>query len=965
MHTTAREPVRRPELTELGEPESGLVIVEGPPGSGKTTLLDELIHWLGQGRTVLSAGCGRLDGGYTSGLIGQLFEPLFSAPELAGARESLDLVRDALADSSAGRRNVVRLQDAVLRLTGELLRREPVVICVDDVQWGDGPSLACLAHLARRTARQPVLIALTRCPQVLATPPDGLAELLLRPDCVRIQPAPLDQHQVAALIGIVLAASPHPDLAAFCHRVTRGNPQMLIELIRAMAETDTPPDGGTEARFTGLVAEITTRRALELLRRQPDDIQDLVEVLAVLGDRGLDVATDLTQLEPAQVKRAIHELVKLGLLRRNTMDRPALATEPLHDAVRDGLSPDTRDELRIRAARALSVRGAPVEHVAAAVLGTRPGRDPWVVEVLCEAGRARMATGCPEEVVGYLQRVLRDQLEPRRRADLLLQLGNVRMHGDPEAAGRHFREVARFTADPRVRAAALIGFCQAGLLMQRPLEVTPQLCEAIRELMSVEDLTEADREALLRLRAMLVISSPDPLPSAGGSGDDPGPSDARRTTPAECELLSAFALQISERGGSASEAVGLALRAMSGTSLRERESHSLFVRSINVLLYADQLDAATQWAGRMAEVGSRQSWRLYQLIGRCLRAEAAYRRGDLELSLGEARAAFEFTGISDRSAYHALAVANLTRVLTELHRLDEAEGFLDEHGIVLSGTPRTRIAILAARSRLLARRGDLDGALYDILEAGRLLGTLGIVNPAILPWRSRAAELHAELGNLTRARELAEEELTLARAWGTPRATGIALRARGKVAVGPAGVNLLEEAVYVLTGSSARLELASAYAALGARHRMLGATAPARRDLRSAALIAERCGGHALLAEVRAELLLAGARPRTAAQSGPAALTRSERRVAQLAAQGYRNRQIAERLSVSPNTVEVHLTNTYRKLAISSRAELAGVLRPAADHKAEKQHAPAVFAEPLPGRMRPGVGPHRERPSFH
>jgi DNA-binding NarL/FixJ family response regulator len=977
MHTTVREPVQRPELTELaelGEPESGLVIIEGPPGSGKTTLLDELTQWLGRGRTVLSAGCGRLDSGYESGLIGQLFEALFSDPELAGARESLDLVRNALAEASAGRRDVIRLQDAVLRLTGELVRREPVLICVDDVQWGDGPSLACLAHLARRTARQPVLIALTRCPQVLATPPDGLAELLLRPDCVRVQPTPLDQHQVAALIGSALTASPRPELVAFCHRITRGNPQMLIELIRAMSETDIAPDGVTEARFTGLVAEITTRRALELLRRQPDDVQDLVEVLAVLGDRGLDVATDLTQLESAQIKRSIHELVKLGLLRQSTAGRPALANEPLHDAVRNGLSPDTRDELRIRAARALSVRGAPVEDVAAAVLGTQPGRDSWVVEVLCEAARARMATGHSEEVVGYLQRVLREQLEPRKRAELLLQLGNARLHGDPETAGRHFGEVARLTADPRMRAAALIGFCQAGLLVQRPLEVTPQLCEAIRELMTVDDMTEADREALLRLRAMLVISSPDRLPSAGGSSDEPGrsdarqttqaASDARQTTPAECELLSAFALQISERAGSASEAVGLALRAMSGTSLRERESHSLFVRSVNVLLYADQLDAAMQWAGRMAEAGSRQSWRLYQLIGRCLRAEAAYRKGDLELSLGEARAAFEFTGISDRCAYHALAVASLTRVLTELNRLDEAEGFLDEHGIVLSGAPRTRITILAARSRLLARQGDLDGALYDILEAGRLLGTLGIVNPAIVPWRSQAAELHAKLGNLTRARELAEEELSLARAWGTPRATGIALRARGKVAEGAASVSLLEEAVRVLSDSSARLELASAYAELGARHRILGATVSARRDLRSAAVLAEHCAGHALLADVRAELLLSGARPRTAAQSGPAALTPSERRVAQLAAQGHRNRQIAERLSVSPNTVEVHLTNTYRKLAISSRAQLAGVLCLTADHKAEKQHAPAGFPEPLPGRMRPGVDPRRERPSL-
>src|ERR1700733_9284455 len=71
MHTTAKEPVSRSELRELGEPQSGLVIIEGPPGSGKTTLLDELTQRLGKGRTVLSAGCGRLGSGHPSGLIGQ------------------------------------------------------------------------------------------------------------------------------------------------------------------------------------------------------------------------------------------------------------------------------------------------------------------------------------------------------------------------------------------------------------------------------------------------------------------------------------------------------------------------------------------------------------------------------------------------------------------------------------------------------------------------------------------------------------------------------------------------------------------------------------------------------------------------------------------------------------------------------------------------------------------------------
>jgi len=56
------------------------------------------------------------------------------------------------------------------------------------------------------------------------------------------------------------------------------------------------------------------------------------------------------------------------------------------------------------------------------------------------------------------------------------------------------------------------------------------------------------------------------------------------------------------------------------------------------------------------------------------------------------------------------------------------------------------------------------------------------------------------------------------------------------------------------------------------------------------------------------------------------ALTASERRVADLAAEGQTNRDIAQTLYVTPKTVEVHLTNTYRKLGIGSRHELAGAL---------------------------------------
>jgi DNA-binding NarL/FixJ family response regulator len=81
-----------------------------------------------------------------------------------------------------------------------------------------------------------------------------------------------------------------------------------------------------------------------------------------------------------------------------------------------------------------------------------------------------------------------------------------------------------------------------------------------------------------------------------------------------------------------------------------------------------------------------------------------------------------------------------------------------------------------------------------------------------------------------------------------------------------------------------------------------------------------------LAERARAELAAAGGRPRTTALKGVAALTASERRVADLAAEGQTNKDIAQALYVTPKTVEVHLSNTYRKLGIRSRRELLDAL---------------------------------------
>lgn len=201
-----------------------------------------------------------------------------------------------------------------------------------------------------------------------------------------------------------------------------------------------------------------------------------------------------------------------------------------------------------------------------------------------------------------------------------------------------------------------------------------------------------------------------------------------------------------------------------------------------------------------------------------------------------------------------------------------------------------------------------------------MVGAWARCHPA---WRSLAAIEHHALGEPTQAIALAREEVELARAWGAPRTLGRALRILGLIEGGDAGITLIREAVSVLAESPAQLEHAYALANLGAALRRANQRAEARDHLRQALQLAQRAGATLLAERAHEELIATGARPRRVELSGAAALTPSERRTAAMAAEGMSNREIAQALFVTPKTIEMHLSNAYRKLDIQSRSQLA------------------------------------------
>jgi DNA-binding NarL/FixJ family response regulator len=115
---------------------------------------------------------------------------------------------------------------------------------------------------------------------------------------------------------------------------------------------------------------------------------------------------------------------------------------------------------------------------------------------------------------------------------------------------------------------------------------------------------------------------------------------------------------------------------------------------------------------------------------------------------------------------------------------------------------------------------------------------------------------------------------------------------------------------------------ARALLSLGRAQRRFKKWGAARETLEEAQDAFDAMGSPGWVDATRSELERVGARK----PAPEGRLTPTERRVAELAAQGLANKEIAQMMVVSVKTVEFHLSNTYEKLGIRSRGELAQTL---------------------------------------
>jgi DNA-binding NarL/FixJ family response regulator len=943
-------------VAEARDGSGRLVLIEGPAGIGKSGLLAELRERARPRLRILSARASELEREFAFGVVRQLFEaevaargpggPLAGATAggstgpLAGAatpgftgplpgapaRDSSDPLAGAAAPAAAvfasapgaageGDASFAALH-GLFWLTLNLAAEHPLLLAVDDLHWCDRPSLRFLAYVARRLDGVPALVATTLRSSEPGTDPALLAELAHDPGTVALRPGPLGEDAVRALVRGELGAGADERFCAACHEATGGNPLLLRQLLRTLEAEGVPPDAAhaDEVRAVGPRAVAST--VLLRLARLPHDAVAVARAVSVLGESAeLPVVAALAELGEPAVAAAARALVRAEILRP---EPPLAFVHPLvRDAVYHELPPGGRELQHERAAQALRASGADTEHVAAQLLAAPRRGEEWVSALLEEAAAAAMGKGAADSAAAYLRRALQEPPAPERRTPVLLTLGEAEAltHGPTGAERLH----AAYDAvdDPVVRAqvggglARLLMFTgtaeESSAIARDAAAGLPQGHEDLRRWLEANELvnvfwgddTPRMRERLARYRR---------APGDDGLGSN--------------SLAAMAAFEWAYAGGGAEKCCAIALEAIRAGDLIARDNGPIPVCALLVFTLADRdeavefLDDALAEAHTTGSVLSTSGNQLWHGFARLRRGDLAEAEALLRSSIALTNT-WGFSTIGERYPTVFLAATLLMRgdvagARRELDRTSDTGDTADS----------TRWQLMW-KTRLLAAEGRWD----EVIASAEVMAErfAWVANPSACGWREPLAEALSRLERPAEALAVAEENLELARRWGAPGTVGPALRALGTLR-GEEGLPLLEEAVAVLESSSARLEHARALAALGATLRRARRPGEAREPLRRALELAAACDATGLAEHVRTELYASGARPRTDALAGAAALTASERRVAELAATGETNRDVAQALFVTPKTVEVHLSNAYRKLGIRSRRELAAAL---------------------------------------
>lgn len=933
---------REPELAALegalADPATGrdgrFVLVEGPAGIGKTTLLRRFeASAANGGHRVLSAVGSEMERDFGFGVVRQLLGPALRSLDRA---ELTQLFTGPIALTAAifgmAEPGVIDVAPTEASLYGlfwllaALLESGPLVLSIDDAHWADVASLRFFRYLAHRLDGLPALVVLAARPNEPGVQTEVLQGLAGGGGVESIQPALLSEAATAAIVRERFGEASSAAIEAACHEATGGNPLLIQSLLAEL----TPSQGGADERASIAVERIAevgpgwiAAGVVERAGRIDPDGAAVVRSAAVLDD-GADLRTlaALAGVERERTAAILDGLAAAAILNADGDRR--FAHPLLRTAVYESIPPATRGEMHSRAAHLLHEHDAEAETVAAHLLLCEPGGNAEALDVLETAANRAGERGAPESVLAYLDRALPEARDPARRGAILHRLGQAGVALRDPASIERLQQAAELIDDPA-----------------RALDVYIELADMLA-LAGLWDASVATIEvALARFQGSGLPGLLD-LEAIRGAARGYDPATAELFSEDLPRLLGLARGRTDERSrhlrwvlaglGACRDMPREEILALIGPRTQEwsfeqngRES-SLVSQAAMGLLMVDQVEDGSALAAGFEDDARRRGSLLATMAAVGFRASLDQRRGRLDSAEEDLRVAIDLVGRNELSLMVLTTFLHFCLdTIVERRGLEAVAEMVEELEVPPPfGQTASGAMVLDVRGAVRLARGDRAGAVATLREAEALIRPLGFSSRFSL-WRSRLA-LALPDSERAEAIELAEEELRQGSELESPRVESVALRALGLLRGGEEGLELLRRSVELQRQDGFPLELARSLTELGAALRRANQRKDARELLREASDLAQRCGAERLEEQIREELRVAGAKPRRRAVSGPQSLTPAERRVAATAAAGATNREIAQMLFISMRTVEMHLTNTYRKLGISTRAELAGAI---------------------------------------
>ena len=894
----------------------GLVLVEGEPGIGKSLLLRDAVgEAAGQGFSLAAGAADQL---------GRAL-PFFALRAALGEQFARLTANDLELDLTEAPGRWIKRARAHLE---QRAAANPVLVCLDDLQWAGPATLAALRTLPLELKRHPVawLLARTSTPQ---HDTEYLFGLLENDGAARVNLAPLGDDAVAALLTEAFGVPPdQPLLALACGAA--GNPSLLTELVRGLGDAKAVRVTDDHAV---LVSTLLPRRVHRVAQRRLDGLSQparhLLVTAAVLGPSfRLEDAAEMLGETPAALLPTVEEAMDAGIIAA-AGNAFSFRHQLLRRAVGEMIPRPARKALHRQYGQILLGRGEPAALAAGHLLeAAHPGDAASLADL--DTAAAQTLRSAPQTAADLALRAL--ELTPPADPGALSRA--VAAAEALTAAGRldQAARTAQHTlakplppiAEARLRCALSSVLCARG--QARDAAAEARIALAQRQLPN----GLRDQAMAAHLQALAGLNDELAGPIAGTILADPSQHDGHAVVTALVAraIMSWVSGQISE----GLELLRDAARHQAGISPDARDVQPLLALAA-ALVDLRKLDEAEE----ILHAADSQTLRGIpaQAVLSILRARICLATGRLPdaAAAGQAAlAAAETLGAHGyaSAAHCVLSVIALRRgdLAAAAHHI-ACRGEAMPHFAGLFARTETTLAqalISEARDGPAAAIGHLRQVCADLpARPGLLLG-----DPALAAWLVRTALAAGDTELAALAARTAE---TLAcDNPGHPAAAAACAHSVGLASQDPAR---LAEAAAQHPDPWAR---ASAAEDLGVLHAQQADQEHAIHHLTQAIHGYQLAGAASDTARVRRRLRKLGVRRRhwTQAAHRPAtgweSLTETERAASELAAQGLNNRQIANRMYVSANTVAFYLRQIFRKLNIGSRVQLARIVDQQSQH---------------------------------